>query len=387
MKILLIIGGGIAAYKTLLLMRLLKKNKHEVKTILTKAGEAFVTPLSISSLTGEKTYTDLFNLTDELEMGHIELSRWADLMVIAPATADLMAKMANGLCNDLASTALLATNKPILFAPAMNVKMWEHVATQRNVKQLQRDGATLIPPTQGEMACGEFGFGRMAEPEVILNAIEIYFAPKALANKHIVITAGPTREPIDPVRFISNHSSGKQAYALAKIALEMGAEVTLISGPVALVPPLGVTLVLVDTALEMLAACEEALPCDVFIAAAAVADWRVLNPSHQKQKKNGEVPSLHFTENPDILRTIAHHPKRPKIVIGFAAETQNLLENAKAKLAKKGCEMIVANDVSPLTGTFGGEENAVHLVTPHDVKTYPKMSKEEVARVILESLV
>jgi phosphopantothenoylcysteine decarboxylase / phosphopantothenate---cysteine ligase len=384
MKILLIIGGGIAAYKSLLLIRLLKKNGHSVKTILTKAGAEFVTPLSISSLTGEKTYTELFSLTDEVEMGHIELSRSADMVLVAPATADLMAKMANGLCNDLASTALLATNKPIYFAPAMNVKMWEHPATKRNVLQLQKDGATLIPPTQGEMACGEFGFGRMAEPEEIYAALT---AQKPLTGKHIVITAGPTREAIDPVRFISNHSSGKQGYALAKVALEMGACVTLISGPVALTPQQGAKLIKVETAVEMLAASKAALPCDIFIAAAAVADWRILNPALHKQKKKGEVPILEFTENPDILKTICGLPNRPARVIGFAAETQNLIENAKAKLQRKGCDMIVANDVSPHTGTFGGESNIISLVTKKGIETMPNMSKEEAARKILGAIV
>jgi phosphopantothenoylcysteine decarboxylase / phosphopantothenate---cysteine ligase len=383
-SVLLIIGGGIAAYKSLELIRLLKTRDIAVRAIMTKAAEEFVTPLSVASLSGEKVHSALFNLTDEVEMGHIELSRSADLVVVVPATADLMAKMAQGLAGDLASTTLLATDKPVLIAPAMNVRMWLHAATQRNLATLKSDGIHVIGPTEGDMACGEFGPGRMAEPVEILNAIEALLQPKILLGKKVLITAGPTREAIDPVRYISNHSSGKQGYALAEAALRAGAEVTLISGPTALPKPLGVYVIDVDTADQMLEACEKSLPADIAIFAAAVADWKIAKPAAEKIKKDksGKMPSLAFLENQDILLTISKKKKRPKLVVGFAAETENVIENAKAKLAKKSCDLIIANDVSE--GVFGTDKNAVHLVSKTKVESWPQLSKTEVARRIIE---
>jgi phosphopantothenoylcysteine decarboxylase / phosphopantothenate---cysteine ligase len=383
-SVLLIIGGGIAAYKSLELIRLLKTRDIAVRAIMTKAAEEFVTPLSVASLSGEKVHSALFNLTDEVEMGHIELSRSADLVVVVPATADLMAKMAQGLAGDLASTTLLATDKPVLIAPAMNVRMWLHAATQRNLATLKSDGIHVIGPTEGDMACGEFGPGRMAEPVEILNAIEALLQPKILLGKKVLITAGPTREAIDPVRYISNHSSGKQGYALAEAALRAGAEVTLISGPTALPKPLGVHVIDVDTADQMLEACEKSLPADIAIFAAAVADWKIAKPAAEKIKKDksGKMPSLAFLENQDILLTISKKKKRPKLVVGFAAETENVIENAKVKLTKKSCDLIIANDVSE--GVFGTDKNAVHLVSKTKVESWPQLSKTEVARRIIE---
>ena len=387
---LLIIGGGIAAYKAHELVRLLKTRGARARIIMTKAAEQFVTPLSLASLSGDKVYTHLFSLTDELEMGHIQLSRAADLLVVVPATADLMAKMANGLADDLASTALLATDKPVLIAPAMNVRMWRHPATQRNVETLKRDGVTLIGPNEGEMACGEFGPGRMAEPNEILSAIVEKLTPRAqpLAGKKVVITAGPTREPIDPVRFISNHSSGKQGYAIARAAVALGAETVLISGPVSLPIPPGVQMMPVETAQEMLNACEGEMPADIAIFTAAVADWRVTAQAAEKLKKTGRgPPSLELTENPDILATIAHGAARPQIVVGFAAETEHVTEHATQKLKKKGCDLIVANDVSKDSGVFGGDRNAVHLVSGAGIESWPEMTKDDVARRLMEHLV
>lgn len=391
-SVLLIIGGGIAAYKSLELIRLLKGKSIAVRAIMTKAAEHFVTPLSVASLTGEKVNTELFSLTDEIEMGHIELSRSADLVVVAPATADLLAKMASGLANDLASTALLATDKKVLAAPAMNVRMWLHPATQRNVATLKQDGVQIIGPNDGEMACGEFGPGRMAEPAEILDAIEALLSSDAqpLAGKHVLITAGPTREPIDPVRFISNHSSGKQGYAIAAAAKAMGADVTLISGPVAIAPPLGVTLINIETAQDMLKAAETALPADIAIFAAAVADWRVSHAADEKLKKrsDGTTPTLSFAENPDILQSIAtRKSKRPKVVVGFAAETENVVDYARAKLARKGCDLIVANDVSAENGIFGGDRNRVHLVSHDGVENWPDLTKAEVASRLMLHIV
>jgi phosphopantothenoylcysteine decarboxylase / phosphopantothenate---cysteine ligase len=378
-SVLLIIGGGIAAYKSLELIRLLKARGLAVRTIMTKAAEEFVTPLSVASLSGEKVHSALFNLTDEVEMGHIELSRSADLVVVVPATADLMAKMASGLAADLASTTLLATNKPVLIAPAMNVRMWLHAATQRNLFTLKSDGVHIVGPNEGDMACGEFGPGRMAEPVEILNAIEALLQAKILSGKKILITAGPTREAIDPVRYISNHSSGKQGYALAEAASQMGAEVTLISGPVALPKPFGVKIINVQTADEMLVACETQCDVDIGIFAAAVADWKVAKPASEKIKKptSGEVPTLSFVENPDILQTIAKSKNRPKLVVGFAAETEKVIEHAQIKLTKKSCDLIIANDVSE--GVFGTDKNTVHLVSKSSVETWPELSKSEVA--------
>lgn len=388
-SILLIIGGGIAAYKAHELVRLLKTRGVRVRIILTRAAEEFVTPLSLASLSGEKVYTALFSLTDEVEMGHIQLSRAAELVVVAPATADLMAKMANGLADDLASTALLATDKRVLIAPAMNVRMWQHPATQRNIATLKRDGVTFVGPSDGEMACGEFGPGRMAEPAEILDAISAMLEPKSLplAGKKVVITAGPTREPIDPVRFISNHSSGKQGYAIARAAMELGAETVLVSGHVSLPIPPGVQMMPVETAQEMLDICEGEMPADIAIFTAAVADWRVASEASEKLKKGaGGPPVLTLTENPDILATISRDKKRPRIVVGFAAETQKVMDHARQKLRKKGCDLIVANDVSKGSGVFGGDSNTVHLVSAAGTESWPEMSKEEVARRLMERL-
>jgi phosphopantothenoylcysteine decarboxylase / phosphopantothenate---cysteine ligase len=389
-SVLLIIGGGIAAYKSLELIRLLKKQGTRVSSIMTAAAHEFVTPLSVASLTGEKVHTDLFNLTDEIEMGHIEFSRAADLIVVAPATADLMAKMARGHANDLASTTLLATDKRVLIAPAMNVRMWTHAATSRNIAQLNADGVLFVGPNDGEMACGEYGSGRMAEPAEILSAIEVALSPqpKPLAGKKVLITAGPTREAIDPVRYISNYSSGKQGYAIAAAAVSLGAETVLVSGPVDLPIPPGVQLIPVTSAIEMLTACEHEVPCDIAIFAAAVADWRVEGQAAQKIKKNTDgSPALRFVENPDIIATLAKKTaKRPKLVIGFAAETENLTENARAKLLKKSCDLIVANDVSKVQGVFGGDANTVQLVSASGVEIWEKLSKQDVANRLMGRL-
>ena len=388
-SVLLIVGGGIAAYKMHELVRLLKTRGAAVRIILTKAAEQFVTPLSLSSLSGEKVYTTLFSLTDEVEMGHIQLSRAADLLVVAPATADLMAKMAHGLADDLASTALLATDKRVLVAPAMNVRMWRHPATLRNIEALKHDGVAIVGPNDGEMACGEFGPGRMAEPSEILAAVIDMLKPRAqpLAGKKVVITAGPTREPIDPVRFISNHSSGKQGYAIARAAVELGAETVLVSGPVSLPIPPGVQMMPIQTAQEMLEICEGEMPADIAIFTAAVADWRVATESLEKLKKTGSgPPNLTLTENPDILATISRSAKRPRIVVGFAAETQQVTEHAAQKLKKKGCDLIVANDVSRESGVFGGDRNTVHLVSATGVEDWPSLSKDEVAQKLMERL-
>jgi phosphopantothenoylcysteine decarboxylase/phosphopantothenate--cysteine ligase len=388
--ILLIIGGGIAAYKSLELIRLLRAAGVGVRTIMTKAAEEFVTPLSVASLTKQKVHTALFNLTDEIEMGHIELSRAADLLVVAPATADLMAKMAHGQANDLAATTLLATDKPVLIAPAMNVRMWHHAATQRNLQQLKRDGILVVGPNEGDMACGEYGLGRMAEPAEIVAAIEAALAPKPqpLRGKKVLITAGPTREAIDPVRYISNYSSGKQGYAIAAAAVALGAETVLVSGPVDLPIPPGVKMTPVTSAVEMLTASERELPCDIAIFAAAVADWRAAEEKNQKIKKdkNGGA-SLQLMENPDILQTIAKRSsKRPKFVVGFAAETENILDNARDKLKNKGCDLIIANDVSKARGVFGGEQNTVQLVSASGVESWGLMSKQDVALRLMQQL-
>lgn len=388
-RVLLIIGGGIAAYKTPELVRLIRKAGGHVRVILTKAASEFVTPLTLASLTGEKVHEALFSLTDEIEMGHIELSRSADLLVVAPATADLMAKAAHGLANDLASTTLLATDKPVLMAPAMNVRMWLHPATQRNLATLRADGVSFVGPDEGDMACGEYGPGRMAEPAAILAAIETHVgrntAPKPLAGKHVLITAGPTHEPIDPVRYIANRSSGKQGYALAEAAREAGARVTLVSGPVTLPAPTGMRTIRVETAREMDEAVEQALPVDIAIFAAAVADWRVADESTEKRKKDGNaIPPLPLTENPDILARVSRHAtQRPRLVVGFAAETEKVLEHAQAKFARKGCDLLVANDVSPASGVMGGDRNRVHLVSPDGVESLPDMTKNDVATALI----
>ena len=402
-RILLIIGGGIAAFKSLLLIRMLAKRGIKTTTIVTKGGQEFVTPLSIGGLSGEKVLTELFSLSDESEMGHIELSRSADLVVVAPATADLMAKTAHGLANDLASTTLLATDKRVLYVPAMNVRMWEHPATQKNIETLRENHALFVGPEEGAMACGEFGFGRMSEPETIADAIEKILAgatslddlkPQPLKGKHILITAGPTREPIDPVRYLSNHSSGKQGYAIARACADLGADVTLVSGPVSIAPPSGVNLVKVESAREMLAACETALPADVFIAVAAVADWRPVSaPTNKIKKGKQEIPPLELTENPDILHTIAHAKNRPTLVVGFAAETDNVVEYAQGKLAKKNLDLIVANDVSSgaLGGdVMGGDNNTMILVSKDgvdvQVEKWPLMSKQKAAEGLAQKI-
>ncbi|MFN7055744.1 bifunctional phosphopantothenoylcysteine decarboxylase/phosphopantothenate--cysteine ligase CoaBC [Hyphomonas sp.] len=382
-RILLIIGGGIAAYKSLELIRELARRGIGARVILTKAGAEFVTPLSVAALSGEKVYSELFSLTDETEMGHIELSRSADLVVVCPATADLMAKAANGLANDLASTALLATDKPVLMVPAMNVRMWDHAATRRNVARLREDGVSVLEPDIGPMACGEFGPGRLPEVPAIVAAVEAALAPKRagrLAGVHALVTAGPTREPLDPVRYISNHSSGKQGYAIAAALAAEGARVTLVSGPVSLPAPKGVDLVRIETAREMLKACEDALPAGVFVSVAAVADWRPVKASSQKLKLKGKegAPAIELTENPDILRTLSQKKKkRPRLVIGFAAETEEVERHAREKLARKGCDWIVANDVSG--DVMGGAENEIALITHAGAERWPRMAKDAVS--------
>jgi phosphopantothenoylcysteine decarboxylase/phosphopantothenate--cysteine ligase len=378
-SVLLIIGGGIAAYKSLELIRRLAERGVHTRAILTKAGAEFVRPLSVSALTGSKVFQDLFSLTDESEMGHIELSRAADLVVVAPATADLMGKLAGGLANDLASTTLLATDKPILLAPAMNVRMWQSPSVKRSFEILKQDGVLFAGPNDGEMACGEFGPGRMAEPLEIVAAIESALGAEGpLAGVRALVTAGPTREPVDPVRFLANHSSGKQGYAIAEALVRAGAQTTLISGPVSIAPPQGVKLMRVTTAREMLAACEASLPADVLVMAAAVADWRPDIAANSKIKKSTDriVPLIKLVENPDILATLAHHANRPRLVIGFAAETDDVVENAVAKRVRKGADWIIANDVSG--DVMGGERNRVHLISAAGTEDWPEMSKKDV---------
>ena len=382
-RILLIIGGGIAAFKSLDLIRRLRDQGATVVPVLTRAGEEFVTPLSASALATEKVYRDLFDLTEEAEMGHIELSRAADLVVVAPATADLMAKMANGLANDLASTLLMATDKRVLIAPAMNVRMWEHPATRRNLAMLQGDGVLVVGPDEGAMACGEFGPGRMAEVPQIVAAVDAALSDGPLKGRHVLVTSGPTHEPIDPVRYIANRSSGAQGTALAAALRDLGASVTFVTGPARVAPPAGVKVVKVETAREMLEAVEAALPADAAVFAAAVADWRVANATDHKMKKTEGAgsPALEFAENPDILKTVSQMSGgRPGLVVGFAAETNDVEANATAKRARKGCDWIVANDVSPATGIMGGSENKVAIVTADGVEDWPRLSKEETAR-------
>ncbi len=380
-RILLIIGGGIAAYKSLELIRRLQDVGATVTPVLTRAAEEFVTPLSASALAGEKVYRDLFDLTDEAEMGHIQLSRSADLVVVAPATADLMAKMASGLANDLASTLLMATDKRVLIAPAMNVRMWEHPATQRNRDQLAADGVLSVGPTEGSMACGEFGPGRMSEPSEIVAAVQAALSAGPLAGKRVLVTSGPTHEPIDPVRYIANRSSGAQGTSVARALAALGAEVVFVTGPADVPPPEGVSVVRVETARQMADAVQAALPADAGVFAAAVADWRVATSSDKKLKKSKDgLPTLSFAENPDILATVSQMTKgRPQLVVGFAAETDNVLEHATAKRARKGCDWILANDVSPSTGIMGGSENAVSLITENGAEDWPRMPKQDVA--------
>ncbi len=381
-RVLLIVSGGIAAYKALELIRLLTKAGCGVKTVLTKAGAQFVTPLSLQALSGENVFTDLFSLTDESQMGHIELSRAADLVVVAPATADILAKMAAGIADDLATTVLLATDKRVLAAPAMNVRMWQHAATVANLATLAARGVIIVPPDEGPMACGEYGPGRLAEPPIILDAIARGLGGSGpLSGKHAIVTSGPTHEPIDPVRYLGNRSSGKQGHAIAAALASLGARVTLISGPVAIPDPPAVTTIHIETGAEMLTAVEAALPADIAICAAAVADWRVAHESVQKIKKSGDTPpTLHLIENPDILKTIsAPGPNRPRLVIGFAAETEHLFDHATAKLARKGCDWIIANNVAG-TGIMGGPENEITLITATGAELWPRMDKSELAR-------
>ncbi|MFN3275872.1 MAG: bifunctional phosphopantothenoylcysteine decarboxylase/phosphopantothenate--cysteine ligase CoaBC [Paracoccus sp. (in: a-proteobacteria)] len=396
-RILLITGGGISATKIPALIRLIRAAGAHVTPVLTAAGAQFVTPMSLSVLAGEAVHQDLFDIAAEAEIGHIQLSRRADLVVVAPVTADLMAKMAQGLANDLASTLLLATDKPVLIAPAMNVRMWQHAATQRNLATLRGDGINVIGPDEGEMACGEFGPGRMAEPEAILSAIRaalpggalgapLRLLPEAqvprgpLAGRHVIVTSGPTHEPIDPVRYIANRSSGAQGAAIAAALRDLGARVSFVTGPASVPPPQGVQVIAVQTAQQMRDAVEAALPADAAVMAAAVADWRVLNGSDQKMKKTaGGLPALEMAENPDILAWLSRDAQRPALVVGFAAETHDVIAHATAKRLRKGCDWIVANDVSPATGIMGGAENAVTLITADGAEDWPRMSKTEVA--------
>ena len=390
-RLLLVIGGGIAAYKCLELIRRGRERGLAFRCVMTAAATQFVTPLSVASLAGDKVYGELFSLTDEAEMGHIRLSREADLVVVAPATADLMAKMANGLADDLASTLLLATDKPVLIAPAMNPMMWGHAATRRNVERLRTDGIHLVGPNPGDMACGEVGAGRMAEPAEILAAIEGLLAggDRPLRGRRVLVTSGPTREAIDPVRYLTNHSSGKQGHAIAAALATAGAEVTLVTGPVELADPPGVRAVRVESACEMRRACEAALPVDVAVFAAAVADWRPADMARQKIKKgHDEAPVLRLVENPDILREVASHPSaRPRLVVGFAAETEHVEAHARAKLARKGCDWILANDVGPGTGTFGGDSNRLLLIRRDgEAEAWPETSKAEAARRLVAEI-
>ena len=398
-RILLIVSGGIAAFKSLELIRLLRGMGGDVRCVLTEGGAQFVTPLSLAALSEDKVYTDIFSLTDESEMGHIRLSREADLIVVSPATADILAKMAGGIADDLATTVLLATDKPVMIAPAMNTAMWEHPATQRNIATLKADGILQIGPGEGDLACGEVGKGRMSEPQDIAETIERFFAvqvPGALRldNYRILVTSGPTYEAIDPVRYIANRSSGKQGHAIAAALAQMGAQTTLVSGPVAIPDPPGVNVVHVETAQEMLEASVTALPVDAVVCAAAVADWRPKNSAGRKIKKaeSGEPPAMELVENPDILYSIANrYTERPRLVVGFAAETENVLPNARNKRESKGCDWIVANDVSQAGGVMGGDRNTVHVVDERNVDSWPTMTKDQVsarlARRIAEHLV
>ncbi len=400
-RILLIVSGGIAAFKALELIRLLRRQGCAVTCVLTRNGAEFVTPLSLQALSESKVYTDLFSLTDESEMGHIQLSRSADLLVVVPASADLLARMTAGMADDLASTVLLATDKPVLVAPAMNVRMWLHAATQANMRLLQSRGVHVVGPDDGAMACNEFGPGRMSEAAEIVTAIEAILAPISdahatshppalpLAGRHALVTSGPTHEPIDPVRYIANRSSGRQGHAIAAELAALGARVTLVSGPVSVPDPKGADVVRIETAAEMLLACQAALPADIAVFAAAVADWRVANAAEGKIKKQPGVaaPNLELVPNPDILATIAATgPMRPNLVVGFAAETDDLMANAQSKLVRKNADWIVANDVSPSTGIMGGEENAVHIITASGVEDWPRVPKQEVARRLAQRI-
>lgn len=394
-RIVLIVSGGIAAYKSLELIRRLRERGVAVRCVLTRGGAEFVTPLSLSALSEDKVYTDLFSLTDEAEMGHIQLSRQADLIVVAPASADILAKMAAGLADDIATTVLLATDKPVMVAPAMNVRMWDHPATQDNLATLKRRGVAVIGPEEGPMACGEFGYGRLSEPDTIAAAIldalkkETISKQPLLAGRSALVTSGPTHEPIDPVRYIANRSSGKQGHAIAAALSALGARVTLVSGPTRLDDPHGVETIHVESAEDMLNACRRSLPVDVAVFAAAVADWRVEQAADSKLKKQegSAPPPLALTENPDILKTVARlSDGRPDLVVGFAAETGSVVEKAVAKRARKGCDWIVANDVSTGSGTFGGDENQVHLITGEGDEAWPRLSKTAVAERLADRI-
>jgi len=388
-KILLIITGGIAAVKAPELIRRLKKHGFKVIPVLTKAAEKFVTPLSIAALARSKVYLDLFDLKDEVEMGHIELSRSADLILVAPATANIIAKMVSGISDDLASTILLATDTPVMVAPSMNVRMWDHPATQRNLALLDNDAVKLIGPNKGEMACGEYGLGRMAEVSEIVGSVEQFFYSGSLVGKHLLVTSGATREPIDPIRYITNRSSGTQGSAIAAALRDLGAQVSFVTGPTDVPVPLGVTAYHVETAQEMLDAVQELLPVDGAVFAAAVADWRVDGIQDKKIKKStsGDVPELKFLENPDILAIVSQHAKRPKLVVGFAAETDDVIKNARNKLSRKGCDWIVANDVSSSTGIVGGQNNTVTILDKDGVEAWEEMSKTEVAFRLAQRIV
>lgn len=400
-RVLLVVAGGIAAYKALELIRRLREQSISVRCILTRSGAEFVTPLSLSALTEDKVYGELFSLTDEAEMGHIQLSRDADLMVVAPATADLIAKMAQGHADDLASTTLLATDKEILIAPAMNVRMWDHPATQANIATLQERGVALVGPNEGDMACGEFGYGRMAEPHEIVAAVlsALGREPRStagggpLAGRSALITSGPTHEAIDPVRYIANRSSGKQGHAIARALSGLGAKTTLVTGPTQLQDPSGMDVIHIESAQQMLAACENALPADIAVCAAAVADWRVASQSNRKIKKTGSdgidsgVPKLELTPNPDILASLSQRGNdRPGLVVGFAAETEDVIRQATQKRARKACDWIVANDVSPESGTFGGADNTVHVIDAQGVDSWARMDKSDVAQRLAERI-
>ena len=388
-RILLVISGGIAAYKSLVLIRRLRERGATVRCILSKGGAQFVTPLSVSALSHEKVYQDQFSLIEESEMGHLRLSQEADLVVVAPATADILAKMAHGIADELATTVLLASAAPVMVAPAMNHRMWLHPATLENIHKLEARGIKRVGPNQGALAEDEMGIGRMAEPEEILAAIEAEFRGTGrLAGIRALVTSGPTHEPIDPVRYLANRSSGKQGHAIAAALAELGAETVLVSGPTALDDPVGVAIQRIESAREMLAACERALPVDVAVCAAAVADWRAADTAEQKLKKNGGgAPALALAENPDILATLAQPGnRRPRLVVGFAAETENVVANARAKRAKKGCDWILANDVAAVTGTFGGDYNTVHLITERGDEAWPRMDKDGVARRLAERI-
>ena len=391
-RILLVIAGGIAAYKSLDLIRRLRERGASVRCILTKGGAEFVTPLAVAALSEEKVYQHLFSLTDESEMGHIRLSREADLVLVAPATADIMARMAAGICDDLATTALLATDKPVMVAPSMNVMMWGHLATQANLATLEKRGVLRVGPGSGDLACGEVGSGRLAEVMDIVRAVESFFdasaGPRPLSGRRAIVTSGPTWEAIDPVRYIANRSSGKQGHAIAAALAKLGAETVLVSGPSREPDPQGVRVIHIESAREMRDACFTALPADIAVCAAAVADWRPAEAAGQKMKKNGDAPApLTLTENPDILASLSQaENRRPRLVIGFAAETENVVAYAQAKRARKGCDWILANDVAPGTGTFGGASNTIHLITAEAVEDWPTMSKEAVAGRLAERI-